>query len=55
MENCIKRKFKETIPLSDLKTYPELADMALVRKGNRLSIMPVSPQEWDFIMGLVKA
>ncbi|WP_422126510.1 EVE domain-containing protein [Thioalkalivibrio sulfidiphilus] len=50
-----KRKFKETIPLSDLKTYPELADMALVRKGNRLSIMPVSPQEWDFIMGLAKA
>lgn len=49
-----KRRFKETIPLSELKTYPELADMPLVRKGNRLSIMPVSPQEWDFIMGLVK-
>jgi len=48
-----KRKFKKTIPLSELKTYPELSDMALVRKGNRLSIMPVSEQEWDFIMGLV--
>jgi predicted RNA-binding protein with PUA-like domain len=47
-----KRKFKRVIPLADLKTYPELSDMALVRKGNRLSIMPVSPQEWEFIMDL---
>jgi predicted RNA-binding protein with PUA-like domain len=48
-----KRKFRRVIPLAELKTCPELADMPLVRKGNRLSIMPVSPEEWHFIMGLV--
>ena len=48
-----KRKFRKAIPLSELKTYPELADMPLVRKGNRLSIMPVTPEQWRFIMGLV--
>jgi predicted RNA-binding protein with PUA-like domain len=48
-----KRKFRRVIPLAELKTYPELVDMPLVRKGNRLSIMPVSPEEWRFIMNLV--
>ncbi|OOG24800.1 EVE domain-containing protein [Thioalkalivibrio denitrificans] len=47
-----KRKFRKVIPLSELKTCPELADMPLVRKGNRLSIMPVTPEQWQFIMGL---
>ena len=40
------------ISLKELRTYPELAELALVRRGNRLSIMPVSETEWDFILGL---
>ena len=40
------------IPLKELKLHPELSDLALVRRGNRLSIMPVSEQQWDFILGL---
>ena len=40
------------ISLKELKAYPELADLALVRRGNRLSIMPVSASQWDFILGL---
>ena len=40
------------ISLKELKLHPELADLALVRRGNRLSIMPVSEQQWDFILGL---
>jgi predicted RNA-binding protein with PUA-like domain len=47
-----KRKLKRNIPLSELKQYPELEDMALVRKGNRLSIMPVTEDQWNFIMSL---
>lgn len=46
------RKLKRTITLAELKERPELADLALVRRGNRLSIMPVSPAEWDFILSL---
>lgn len=47
-----KRKLKRTITLEELKAKPELTDMALVRKGNRLSVMPVSQAEWDFIASL---
>lgn len=47
-------KFKSTISLEQLKQIPALEDMALVRKGNRLSIIPVSEAQWTFIMGLAK-
>jgi predicted RNA-binding protein with PUA-like domain len=40
------------ISLKELKLYPELADLALVRRGNRLSIMPVNKRQWDFILAL---
>lgn len=46
------RKLQRTISLQELKQQPELADLALVRRGNRLSIMPVSQQHWEFILGL---
>jgi predicted RNA-binding protein with PUA-like domain len=46
------RKLKRTITLKELQVRPELADMALVRKGNRLSVMPVSAQEWNDILAL---
>ena len=41
-----KRKLKRTISLKELRTHPKLADLALLRKGNRLSIMPVTQQQW---------
>ncbi|HHO69174.1 MAG TPA: EVE domain-containing protein [Gammaproteobacteria bacterium] len=47
-----KRKLKRTIPLSELKQYEELQDCPLVRKGNRLSIMPITPEQWEFILSL---
>ncbi len=47
-----ERKLTRTITLRELKTHPELAEMALVRKGNRLSIMPLTARQWDFILGL---
>ncbi|HHJ80910.1 MAG TPA: EVE domain-containing protein [Candidatus Tenderia electrophaga] len=45
-----KRKLKRTISLNELKEMPGLEEMALVRRGNRLSIMPVSKQAWDLIL-----
>lgn len=44
-----KTKFKNIISLEELKTKTALKEMALLRKGNRLSIMPVSKKEWDYI------
>lgn len=46
------RKLRRTITLAELKDRPELDDLALVRRGNRLSVMPVSAAQWEFILGL---
>jgi predicted RNA-binding protein with PUA-like domain len=46
------RKLKRTITLAELKDKPQLQDLALVKKGNRLSVLPVSKKEWDFILSL---
>lgn len=45
-------QFSTEISLQKLKQQPELTDLALVKKGNRLSIMPVSELEWQCILGL---
>lgn len=37
------------VPLSELRSHAELANMRLLARGNRLSITPVSPGEWTFI------
>ena len=46
------KTLSRTISLRELKARPELVNMAVVRPGNRLSIMPVSANEWQFIVGL---
>ena len=49
------RHTRRLIPLAEIKQHPALDNMPLVRKGNRLSIMPVSEQEWHYILGLEEA
>jgi len=44
------RKLKRNISLTELKQYRSLADMRLLARGNRLSIMPVSKKHWEFIL-----
>lgn len=46
------RKLKRTISLKELKEISKLSEMPLVRKGNRLSIMPVTSQQWQYILKL---
>jgi len=41
------------VPLSELRDYKPLADMQLLQRGNRLSITPVDPADWKFIVGLL--
>ena len=41
------------LPLIELRSYPELANMRLLQRGNRLSITPVDPGEYEFILGLL--
>jgi predicted RNA-binding protein with PUA-like domain len=36
--------------IQELRSYPELSAMRILQKGNRLSITPIEPSEWDFII-----
>jgi len=43
-------RFPRTITLEELKADPELADMKVVQRGNRLSITPVTEAQWQRIL-----
>ena len=47
-----QRTLKRPIPLKVLRSHDKLAEMPLLRRGNRLSITPVTPGQWAFIMSL---
>lgn len=44
------QKFKQLLSLDAIKAMPALQELALVKKGNRLSVMPVSETEWRAIL-----
>jgi predicted RNA-binding protein with PUA-like domain len=46
------KKLKRTISLDELKGDTALAEMPLLRKGNRLSVMPVAAADWRYILSL---
>jgi predicted RNA-binding protein with PUA-like domain len=43
------------VPLDELRNTRGLADMITLRRGNRLSITPVTPSEWRIIERLADA
>ncbi|PJD90637.1 MAG: EVE domain-containing protein [Legionella sp.] len=49
-----QKKFERLISLDELKRHPDLSSMPLLRKGNRLSVLPVSLKEWHTICGLIE-
>jgi predicted RNA-binding protein with PUA-like domain len=44
--------FKRIVPLSELKEVPGLADMFVIRKGMRLSVQPVTRDEFQIVKKL---
>lgn len=53
---CVDVKFERKtkyLSIQELRQYPELANMRVLQKGNRLSITPITESEWDFIMRLL--
>ncbi len=46
------RKLKRFITLHELKLHKALANMRLLQRGNRLSILPIEKKEWDYILNL---
>lgn len=45
-------RFANPITLDSLKTVPALENMALLKRGMRLSIQPVTEDEWHTISAL---
>lgn len=50
----LKRRTKRVITLAELREHAssKLSDFALLRTGNRLSVMPVEASHWNFIIDL---
>ena len=46
------RRLRRLVTLRELRAWRELEELPLIRRGNRLSIMPVSRAEWDFVLAL---
>ncbi len=45
-------KFPQLLTLDKLKQSTKLEQLALLKKGNRLSVMPVSADEWHHILSM---
>ena len=43
------------VSIDELKTIPELAECRLLAKGNRLSVMPLTDEEFDIIVSYADA
>jgi len=50
----LQRKLKRPITLAELREHADgkLKGFALLKRGNRLSVLPVSKAHWDFILSL---
>ena len=50
----LERRLARVIALDELRKHAtkELKNMVLLRRGNRLSITPVEPAEWKFVLSL---
>ena len=44
------RKFRRLVPLDELKALPEMAGSRLLAKGNRLSVLPLTADEFAAIV-----
>jgi len=46
------KKFKRPVSLEEMKRHPQLEGLPLLRRGNRLSVMPLEAKHWHFILTL---
>lgn len=47
------QKFSQVFSLAEMKKTPALKNMIVLRKGNRLSITPIQPAEWETLLKLL--
>ncbi len=49
-----EEKFSQVLPLSTIKRMENIKELALVKKGARLSVMPVIDEEWQQLYAAAK-
>ncbi|QJR82380.1 EVE domain-containing protein [Alteromonas pelagimontana] len=49
-----EQQFARVLPLSTIKATPAIHEIGLVKKGHRLSVMPVSAEEWQILMNMAQ-
>lgn len=47
-----ERRFQRVVSLEELRRIPGLENMLVLRRGQRLSVMPVTEDEWNLITNL---
>lgn len=52
VEVRFKSRFKSVISIDQLRQEPQLKSMLVLKKGQRLSIMPVTKKEFEYILKL---
>lgn len=45
----LKKKFKNIVTLAEMRANPALQGMLLLKRGQRLSVMPVTKREWEIV------
>lgn len=45
-------KFARVLSLSRIKDCPQITELGIVKKGHRLSVMPVTDNEWQVLLDL---
>ncbi|MDA8361550.1 MAG: EVE domain-containing protein [Gammaproteobacteria bacterium] len=50
----LRARYSRIVTLTELKACPAVAGMRLLARGNRLSVLPVTPEEWQVIRGLAR-
>ncbi len=48
----LKQEFERLVSLDELKRTAALSEMTILRRGNRLSITPVTEHEWQHILSM---
>jgi predicted RNA-binding protein with PUA-like domain len=48
----LKHEFERPLTLNELRETPALSEMVVLRRGNRLSITPITPEEWRYILSM---
>lgn len=54
VEIAFQKKFKKILPLEELKKEKSLKSMVLLKPGSRLSVQPVTPEEFAHILKMAE-